>query len=351
MKKFEIVRHWQRCMFGALLAVLSCNTSAQTIVKLQYGNVINSYGACSWQNNGDGTSTISLVVNYRPITGNLGKTSTGELRPDTVFNSRGVMVYTYDGEGRMNPSSATAKYVVMNGTRHSKYYDNHVTYVMYYALDGQKPAKPLPGWDNKGAHSATIEVLVDNSVIKDWPGIAIRAGNYTTGDDVGEITGAAYVSSIGSGSSCKVIDPEIKPPQPPAAIMVDAVVPDWNLGELPRGDGEKTLAGVAEQLCFTYTRKDEGYRSFVINATSENGILDNRYLLKNTSKPSQTVPYDLTLDSGSARFALPNTAGSPVQLNQGNRTCFVPTFRTSVGSGADAGDYSDVLSFTIITKS
>lgn len=350
MEKFEIVRHWRRCVFGVFLAVLSCNAFAQ-VANIQYANVINSYGACSWQNNGDGTSTINLVVNYRPITGNLGKNPNGSLRPDSVFNSRGVMVYTYDTFGKMRPSSAAAKYVVMNGTRHSKLYDKNSKYVMYYALtEGPKPM-PLPGWDNTGTHSVMIEILIANSAIKDWPGIAIRAGNYTKGDDVGEITGAAYVSSIGSQSGCKVIDPEVPQPEPPAAIEVDAVVPDWNLGELPRGDDEKTLAGVAEQLCFTYTRKDEGYRSFVINATSANGILDNRYLLKNTSKPSQTVPYDLTLDSGSATFALPNTAESPVLLNKGNRTCFVPTFRTSVGLGADAGDYSDVLSFTIITKS
>lgn len=350
MEKFEIVRHWRRCVLGAFLAVLSCNASAA--VNLQYANVINSYGACSWQNNGDGTSTINLVVNFRSITGNLGKNSKGDPRPDTVFNSRGVMVYTYDSNGKMYPSSATAKYVVMNGTRNSAVYKEGYGYAMYYALTPAPNSKPLPGWDNKGAHSVMIEALIDNSAIKDWPGVAIRAGNFTTGDDAGEITGGAYVSSIGSSSSCKVIDPEVPPPKPPPAIVVDAVVPDWNLGELPRGDAEKTLAGVAEQLCFTYTyNSDEIYRNFVINATSANGTLDNRYLLKNISKPSQTVPYDLTLDSGSARFALPNAAESPVRLNKGNRTCFVPTFRTSVGLGADAGDYSDVLSFTIITKS
>ncbi|KWH56382.1 hypothetical protein WT63_23940 [Burkholderia anthina] len=77
----------------------------------------------------------------------------------------------------------------------------------------------------------------------------------------------------------------------------------------------------------------------------------NRYLLRNASKPSQTIPYSLTLDSGNATFPLPNIGASSIWLVNANRTCFVPTFKTSVSNSTEIGDYSDVLSFTIVTKS
>jgi len=206
------------------------------------------------------------------------------------------------------------------------------------------------GWDNKSAHTASVEVEFNNAVFQDWPAVTIRAGIYTAGDDVGEVAGGVYVDPT-TNNACKVLkDPSVPPPGPPASLTVDVAAPDWNIGELPLGEGEKTLTGAEQQLCFTYSGLAGGSRNFVINATSANGILGNRYLLKNVSKPSQTIPYDLTLDSGSATFRLPNANASPVTLNNKSRTCFVPTFRTSVEMNTDAGDYSDVLSFTVVTK-
>ncbi|NTX26235.1 hypothetical protein HT746_03600 [Burkholderia pyrrocinia] len=242
-----------------------------------------------------------------------------------------------DADGKMRPSSKAAKSVEIDGSNTVAYTGEN--YVLY---SGSVNSKPF---------AAAIKVVIANTVIKDWPGVALRAGNLTYGDDVAEITGGLYVILTGNSNSCHgVIDPEVTPPKPPPSLSVDVAAPDWNLGELSRGDGEKTLTGAEQELCFTYMGLD-GYRNFVINATSANGVSGNRYLLKNTSKPSQTVPYDLTLDSGSATFRLPNTSGSAVRLNNASRTCFVPTFRTSVDMTVDAGDYSDVLSFTVITKS
>ena len=330
-------------MISVSLAVLSSNASAYV---LQFAKVVNSYGKCTWQNNGDGTSTIDLTINFRSITGNLGKNTNGSLRPDSEFNSRGVLIYTYDANGKLLPSSAAAKSISMNGRKASGSFKD-TTYVIYYlSTAGGK----VPEWHNRDAYTAELQVVIDNSQIRNWPGIAIRAGAFTTGDDVGEVTGAAYVSNMGSTSACRVLDPTVPPPPPPPAIEINMAAPDWDLGELPRGDDERTLSGATQQLCFTYSGVDS-YRNFVIDATSKNGVLGGRYLLANSSKPSETVSYDLTLDSGSASFLLPNTAGSMVKLDKGNRTCFVPTFRTSVGIGAGAGDYSDVLSFTVITKS
>ncbi|WP_175803791.1 hypothetical protein [Burkholderia ambifaria] len=348
MKKIGMIRRWRGCLLGACLMVLSCNAFASK--SIVYTNVVSSYGSCLWRNNGDGTSTIQVVINFRTITGNLGGTNGWGPDPDDRFVSRGVLVYTYDANGRMRPSTDVAKYVAMNGTKSTwAVLGVGGGYVMYAGMDNWVAR---PGWDNKGPHTAIVEILIDNAVIKDWPGVSIRGGNFTVMSyDVAEITGGVYVTPVSGGSACKVIDPEVPPPDPPVVLTVDVAAPDWNLGELQRGDGEKTLAGAEQQLCFTYTGFSGGSRNFVINATSANGVSGNRYLLRNASKPSQTVPYDLTLDSGSATFRLPNTSASPVQLNNGARTCFVPTFKTSVDATVDAGDYSDVLSFTVVTKS
>ncbi len=300
--------------------------------------VIDSYGGCTWKNNGDGTSTVQVLINYRAVdSSNIGTSAT--------FVSRSVLFYTYDATGKVKPNKNAVQYVTMNGTRNSGAYLGD-TYVRYTGNNGMSP---LVGWDNKGPHTAIVEAMINNSAIRDWPAVSIFAGIFTNGFYVVDWSGAAYVS-FGSAGACTVTNPEVPKPNPPPSIAIDVAAPDWNLGELPRGDDEKTLAGAEQQLCFTYTGFND-YRNFVINATSANGVLGNRYLLKNASKPSQTVPYDLTLDSGSATFRLPNASASPVQLSNNSRTCFVPTFRTSVGTNADAGDYSDVLSFTVVTKS
>jgi len=317
--------------------VISFNASAQSMT-LVLAKVVNSYEGCQWINNGNGTSTVKVTFRYRSTDGALG---------GLAFLSRGVLIYRYDAYGNLWPTADVAQSVSINGEKTAQAPYVSRAYVIYKNTAGSS----LP-WRTQYAYTAQVEILISNAAIKDWPGIAIRAGNYTNGNDVGEITGAVYVTATGaSTSTCKVIDPQVPPPNPPASLAVDVAAPDWNLGELPRGDQEKTLTGAEQQICFTYTGLEGGTRNFVINATSANGVSGNRYLLKNTGKPSQTVPYDLTLDSGSATFRLPNASASPVRLSDKVRTCFVPTFRTSVGMDTDGGDYSDVLSFTVVTKS
>ncbi|WP_321783896.1 hypothetical protein [Burkholderia pyrrocinia] len=329
--------------------LLRCAILAMGVVPM-YGNaqqynllltdISNGYGACTWQNNGDDTSTIDLTIDYKIV----DKDTTLE----RVFFSRGILVYTFDSEGIMRASSNAARSVSINGVAHSRFYTG-IGYVMYYN-DRHKETFPQ-GWHNIGRFTANVSITISNSVIKDWPAIAVRAGNYTYGDDIGEIKGAAYLSNLGGSSSCRVIDPSVPPPPPPPAITVAVAAPDWDLGELRRGDAvEKTLARPADQLCFTYSGV-AGTRNFVIDAQSENGIAANRYLLRNVSNASQTIPYELTLDSGTASFTVPNAAQRPIALNKDNRTCFVPTFRTWIDSSVKVGDYSDVLTFTIFTKS
>ncbi|WP_423382272.1 hypothetical protein [Burkholderia sp. LMG 32019] len=325
-----------RCVILATV-VVPISGNAITIYNLLLHNISNGYGACGWRNNGNGTSTIDLTIDYKKVDGNtLGKD----------FQSRGILVYTYDSNGVMRASSKAASVVSMNGKPHSIVYEGNG-----YAMYARRYTERDPDWMNKDAHVANVSVLISNSVIKDWPAIAIRAGTFTPGDDIGEIKGGAYLSTLGGSPGCKVVDPAIPPPEPPPAINVAVAAPDWDLGELSRGDAvEKTLARPADQLCFTYSGV-AGTKNFVIDAQSKNGIAANRYLLRNVSDASRTIPYDLTLDSGTASFTMPNAAKRPIALNKDNRTCFVPTFRTWIDSTVKTGDYSDVLTFMIFTKS
>ncbi|KVN28522.1 hypothetical protein WJ63_12275 [Burkholderia pyrrocinia] len=150
------------------------------------------------------------------------------------------------------------------------------------------------------------------------------------------------------GGNCQVIDPT-KPPPP--AIGINVTAPDWNLGELPEGDGEKVLSSSSDQLCFTYIGAATSGKQFIINAGSANGVAGNRYRLKNLKDATQLVPYSLTLNSGTSNVPLPNASNKSLSLNSSGRTCFVPTFKTTVDPTVEAGDYSDVLTFTIVTKS
>ena len=204
-------------------------------------------------------------------------------------------------------------------------------------------------WNNHDAFSPKLRITINNAAIADWPAIAVRAGNYTNGDDFGEIMGAAYIARGDKNASCRVITDPGNPPPMPIAMTMSA--PDWDLGELQEGDSTKTFANSSEQLCFSYSGASTSGKQFIINAGSANGISGNRYRLKNAKDSTQIVPYSITLDSGISTLTLPNAVNKGISFNSSGRTCFAPTFATSVNSKLKGGDYSDVLTFTVVTKS
>ncbi|KAG8150043.1 hypothetical protein BFF94_029820 [Burkholderia catarinensis] len=134
-------------------------------------------------------------------------------------------------------------------------------------------------------------------------------------------------------------------------LAINVTAPDWNLGELPRGDGRKTFEKTADQLCFTYSGTGVRGKNFVINASNANGIVNNRYQLKNVADTSQIVPYNVTLDSGASTVSLPNRNSTAVPLSDTGKTCFVPTFNTTLNLGTALGNYSDVLTFNVVIRS
>ncbi|KAG8150041.1 hypothetical protein BFF94_029810 [Burkholderia catarinensis] len=131
---------------------------------------------------------------------------------------------------------------------------------------------------------------------------------------------------------------------------MNITTPDWNLGDLKLGDNEKAFTSSADQLCFVYTGAAVSGRNYIINASNANGVVNGRYLLKHLTDTSKTVPYNVKLDSGTSVISLPNTRSAAVPLSTSGKTCFVPTFTATVGELAKEGDYSDVLTFTVVTK-
>ncbi|WP_321900481.1 hypothetical protein [Burkholderia cepacia] len=339
MSKFYTGDMMRRMLTQRALSLLCCNVLLLSLLfvaesakafTLITSDVLVSYKSCSWENIGDGTSKINVSMEFKSAPETIG---------EGTWVARGILVYTYDENGKILPSSNAAKSITLNGYRSDEVYRGE-DYFIYFSR--------VYAWKNRSKFVADVEVIINNSVIAKWPGIGIRGGAYTTKADVGEVTGAAYISKLGSGK-CDLLEPTLPPPPPPAAITVDVAAPDWNLGELPRGEGEKTLSGLTEQLCFTYSGVNSS-RQFVIDAKGENGTSGGTFFLKNVANAAEKIPYKVTLDSGVDKFTVPNGSNSPVLLNNRNRTCFVPTFKTSVGMSIGVGNYSDILTFTIVTK-
>ncbi|MFG1175779.1 hypothetical protein AAFN90_19710 [Erwiniaceae bacterium CAU 1747] len=53
----------------------------------------------------------------------------------------------------------------------------------------------------------------------------------------------------------------------------------------------------------------------------------------------------------SQQLTLPNKVNKSLPLEAGGQTCFMPMFKTFAPKDIKKGDYSDVLTFNIVTKS
>ncbi|UOB58020.1 hypothetical protein MRS60_27975 [Burkholderia pyrrocinia] len=322
------------CNLSRVGVVLCLMAISKLAVALELTDLISGYRNCSWIDQGDGTSKIKLDIDFKDSSGHTGK---------WAFVSRSIMISTYDKNGTVGPSSEIVPKsdVTMGSAAPSRVWtpsDN--SYSMYYGGGS---------WNNGNQFSGNVVIRINNEKVAAWPGIAVRAGNYTQGYDYGEITGAAYIARGDLNGSCLVIkDPGTPPPQPIAMTMS---APDWDLGELQEGDSTKTFSNSSEKLCVSYSGAAIRGKNFIINASNANGVASNRYRLKNLKDASQLVPYSLTLDSGTSNVSLPNASKTSLPLDSSGKTCFVPTFKTTVDPTVKSGDYSDVLTFTVVTKS
>lgn len=324
-----------RMILPLLLMVLSGAACATTLVP---ADVIDGYRNCSWHDNGDGTSTLTVDVNFKR---NLSYWA--ESAPDW-WDSRAFVMYAYDGNGKPN-----AKPMLFWG----HIYLNDVRDWTAIANYGYREFRGNSGdWLNKNPFVAHVVFTIQNEYIDAWPAISLQAANWSySGTTRVEKTGAVYLYRGVSTGSCPNVDPVTPPPPPPPPTTINVSTPDWDLGELPRGNGTKTLSNSMDQLCFTYSGSAVSGKRFVIHATNANGRVNDRYRLRNVDDASQEVPYNVKLDSVQGTVNLPNFGEVGVLFNSSGRTCFVPTFTTTVAPNTKEGTYGDVLTFTIRTKS
>ncbi|WP_246791994.1 hypothetical protein [Burkholderia perseverans] len=263
---------------GVIVILLSVFSSPVFSSTMSRQSVVDSYGSCTWRDNGDGSTTVSLVINFKAATAeNMG--GGGD------FRSRTIMIRGYDKNQKIHDGGQTGFPVVnaLNGI--SSNYGLNIAYgewpgtVLYRdggdARDG--------AWHNPNAFSAAVSVTFHG---KKWRAVSVTAGNkgylLAAYDDTfaEEQTGAAYLYPESDGASCQVVDP-IDPPKPPVTIRMFA--PDWDLGELPMQYGEKKFTTLIDQLCFTYSGLSGDGVDVIVDADSKNGVVENQYQLKNLS--------------------------------------------------------------------
>ncbi|MFC6299302.1 hypothetical protein GNF76_04930 [Pseudomonas sp. CCM 7893] len=325
------------CIFVGVWSFMKCEMAYS--VTLELGDISSAYSNCTFKSNGNGTSTVSTVVDYKEIKRVCG------IGCKDPYAGRGLIIYAYDKNGKPKASSFAATSVKLNGV------DNYGRYLGEGYSIYQNNYRHYP-WGSMSQFSATFTAIIPDSNFSAWPAISLRAANVGilgTTNDTAEIKGAAYIATSSSNDgTCKVIVNPETPPPPDINISVSA--PDWNLGELQQGLSDTRLSRADQMLCFSYDAADVQGGKFIIGASNANGVVNNRYQLRHLSDTTQVVPYRLTLDSGSTLIKLPDNSNA-LPLGGAGRTCFIPTFTTEVGKAVKEGDYSDVLTFTITTKS
>ncbi|MGS1007217.1 hypothetical protein [Achromobacter anxifer] len=308
------------------------------------------------------------TINFKDVRGHLGSKF-------PALSSRGYVVYNYDKEGRLLPyltPSLMSTDLDLEGpdmvtrsetstmTLFSRRQDQDAKYI--------KPLRPHNAWRIESAFSPQVRIriwppFIDPLPIANWVAIGIRAANlsspgedsrgaYPFGGEVVLDSKTAYIRRHGGATTCEMIsDPENPPPM---EARIDMNVPDWNLGELTPGEmAEKSFSDAAAQLCFTYDGPKLAGYSYIINATNQNGLSgDGRYQLRHQAAPSDTVPYRLALRNAATnnQVELPGTRNVSSTLARIGRECFSPTFTAEPPKGTKEGDYSDVLTFTVVVR-
>lgn len=318
-----------------LVGIAFAAGKASAAGEVLYSDLINSYKNCSYKDNGNGTATFQVDVSYKDASGHLAGYG---------FNSRGIGLYFYNANGRVRSGLGTLKEVSLAGTVAFNV-PGGSNFTLYAGV------KQYP-WTLQSPFDATASWTVDKAAIAQWPAMGVRAANSAGIVTVIESRGFAYISQDTKNGNCKVL-PFADQLPPPMDINLIMTVPDWDLGELSRGtDTVKTLSNSSDQLCFT----SEGAQyvtgqKYIINASNINGLSGSgRYLLKNLEDSSQSVPYNLTLQSNTDTVLLPNVTNTVLSLSKSGRTCFTPTFKALVEKSVRGGAYSDVLTFTVVAK-
>ncbi|CAM4094032.1 hypothetical protein [Serratia silvae] len=253
--------------------------------------------------------------------------------------SRGILVFQFDHNGNMVNTSLPQEHITMMGFRATRiasigsgvlFYGTEITY----------------GWDNYDKHQADVMLKIYKPNVAS---VALQAANVYNEGFLLDEKGAVYFSSSVTIPDCPLITDTTKPP---AIVNLTMNAPDWALGEIGTGKQQKVLTNSADRLCINYLSTESKDEDFIVNATSANGIVNNRFVLKHSLKPTNTLPYTLTLEGAGKQFILPNSNHSTVKFDSSaNQTCFTPTFDLYGSDNQEPGDYSDVITYEIVTKS
>lgn len=325
------------------LAATATSNAAETWTQYVYTSIASAYRDCVYQDLGNQTSRFSVTYELRAVS-QIAEVMNRVNSLDKIW-TRGLMIYAYDKNGKLEQhSNNTASSISMNGTRYSIV----LPYVgMNYLYSGESTGG---SWINRSAHSARVDVIIPNVYLQGWPAIGVRTALesrlFTWLDDKIISVGAADTPG-----NCSIIDPT-KPPPTDAKIIMTA--PDWKLGELSPGETRETsFHDATEQLCFTYDGQQWAGQRYAIRATNQNGLSgDGSYQLKHLASPADAVPYRVALRNAltNATVELPNTRNVVSTLGNSGRECFAPTFVVDTPKTAKEGDYSDVLTFTVVAR-
>lgn len=317
-----------------LLAVLWLCTG-RVAWAASYAEVIDgTYENCSLVQSGDRIAA-SFTVRFQAASGNIGNS--------LYFMSRGLAVFFFDEKGNRKRSDGTV-IVTMNGMNPTnsltEFNSNHTYY---------RSNVGVAHWSNAGRFTATISAEFAASELNKWPAVGFHVSNESNLDRFYVQKGALYMAPKLGG--CRLIKAGEATPPSPVTTEITVSAPDWDLGELARGkETTRTFVTDEQRLCFAYDPKFIEFDKYLISASNRNGVAESKFLLASAENGNETIPYTLSLAGGGAPVALPSINGLPLTLSKSGRTCLTPTFKAWAGATLKSTDFSDVLTFTIVTQ-
>lgn len=299
--------------------------------------VVSDISNCAVTNIGTNTWKATFSVNWLPMPAK----APGGVDWNTRAG-RGLVIYLYDRKGNAINTYIPSTDITMN-SYNPVGIDGVFTKGKGYLSYGRAGSN---GWTNFDAYSTNVVVNVKRT---DVIIMAIYPMNVYALGMAYDQAGAVYFAASQATSTCQQMT---NPDTLPVIVNLTMNAPDWNLGEIATGQQQKVMTSNADRLCISYLSTESAGKDFIVNATNANGIENNRFILKHSLNPTNTLPYTLTLDSMGKRIRLPNTDNSSIRFeDSGNQTCFTPTFDLYGSDNQEIGDYTDVITYEIVTKS
>ncbi|MFZ1874685.1 MAG: hypothetical protein WAU54_18195 [Chania sp.] len=326
-----------QALFTLLLVSTSSVYGTSVEIASVAGKVASGINNCSVTKTGSDSWKVTLSLNW------LAMASTPPVASFEIRTGRGFLIFQYDSSGRPISSHFPAVDITMNGFTPTGFNEGKFTSVNGYLTYGFGSSA---GWNNYEPYLANV---VANIKRADVAIVAMIPTNVYKYGMVYDQAGAIYFAAAQATSACQLMD---NPNTPPVMVNLTMNAPDWNLGEIATGKQKKVLTNAADRLCISYLSTESSGKDFIVNATNANGIVNNRFVLKHSLNATSVLPYTLTLDSVGKQILLPNINNSTIRFDgSGNQTCFTPTFDLYGSDDQELGDYTDVITYEIVTKS